>query len=98
MKSREEYIDKMAQQLKDWSAKLDELQFKARTAGDNVRAGYEKRISDLKMRRDRVKAKLQELRETTGDTWDAVQKGVDAAWTEFKVSFSEIKEKLKKTG
>jgi uncharacterized coiled-coil DUF342 family protein len=98
MKSREEYIDKMAQQLKEWSAKIDELQFKARAAGENVKAGYESRISDLKSRRDKVRTKLRELRETTGDTWDAVQKGVEAAWTEFKNAFGEVKDKLKKTG
>ena len=98
MKSREEYIDKMAEQLKEWSAKIDELQFKARGAGNDVKEGYENRIRDLKSRRDRVKTKLRELKETTGDTWDAVQKGVDAAWSEFKNAFSEVKEKLKKTG
>jgi prefoldin subunit 5 len=98
MKSREEYIDMMAQKLKEWSVKIDELQFKARAAGNDARAGYESRIADLKSRRDKVRAKLQELRETTGDTWDALQKGVEAAWIEFKNAFGEVKEKLKKTG
>jgi hypothetical protein len=98
MKGREEYIDKMAQQLKEWSAKIDEIEFKARVAGDNIKAGYENRIIDLKSRRDRVRSKLGELRETTGDNWNALQKGVEAAWTEFKSAFNEEKDKFRKTG
>ena len=33
MKSREEHIDKLAAQLKEWSAKIDELESMARGQG-----------------------------------------------------------------
>ena len=40
MKSREEYIDKLAAQLKEWSAKIDELESKARAAKADAKTGY----------------------------------------------------------
>ena len=41
MKNREEYIDQMTAQLKEWSRKIDELEFKARAAKADARITYE---------------------------------------------------------
>jgi outer membrane murein-binding lipoprotein Lpp len=42
MKSREEYIDKLAAQLKEWSAKVDELESKACAAKADAKTEYQK--------------------------------------------------------
>ncbi len=59
---REEYIDKMTAQLKDWSRKIDELEFKARAAKADARITYENRIQDMKAKREAVSKRLQELK------------------------------------
>ena len=98
MKNREEYIDKMTSQLKEWSRKIDELEFKARAAGTDARITYEKRIQDMKNKRQSVVMRLRELKGAGGEAWETMKVGVDAAWDEFKHAFTEAKDKFKKTG
>ncbi len=98
MKNREEYIDKMTAQLKEWSRKIDELEFKARAAKADARVTYENRILDMKTKREAVNKKLHELKGAGNEAWESMTAGVDAAWDEFKHAFTEAKNKFKKTG
>jgi len=98
MKSREEYIEQMTAQLKEWSRKIDELEFSARAAKADARITYENRIRDMKGKRESVYKKLRELQGAGSEAWDTMTKGVDAAWDEFKHAFTEAKDKFKKTG
>ena len=98
MKNREEYIDQMTTQLKEWSRKIDELEFKARAAKADAKIIYEQRIKDMKSKREAVNTRLQELKGAGGEAWEAMATGVEAAWDEFKHAFTEAKDKFKKTG
>jgi SMC interacting uncharacterized protein involved in chromosome segregation len=98
MKNREEYIDKMTAQLKEWSRKIDELEFRARAAKADAGITYENRIKDMKTKREAVAKRLQELKGAGNEAWEAMTAGVEAAWDEFKHAFTEAKDKFKKTG
>jgi predicted nucleic acid-binding Zn-ribbon protein len=95
MKSREEYIDKLSSQLKEWSAKIDELESKARAAKAEAKTGYEHQIGQLKDKRDAATKKLQELRGSSSDAWDALKVGAETAWTDLKNAVTAAKEKFK---
>ena len=95
MKSREEYIDKLASQLKEWSVKIDELELKARTAQAEMKTGYENQVRQLKEKRDAAAKRLHELQHASADAWDALKVGADAAWTDLMKSITEAKEKFK---
>jgi uncharacterized coiled-coil DUF342 family protein len=96
MKSREEYIDKMAAQLKEWSAKIDELETKARTAKADVKTGYENQIRQLKEKQDAATRRLQELKGASSVAWDTLKVGAETAWIDLKNAVTEAKEKFKK--
>jgi outer membrane murein-binding lipoprotein Lpp len=96
MKSREEYIDKLASQLKEWSAKIDELESKASAAKAGVKSGYENQIRQLKDKRDIATKRLQELKGASADAWDALKAGAEAAWADLNKSVTAAKEKFKK--
>jgi len=96
MKSREEYIDKMSQQLKEWSAKIDELESKLGTVSDEMKSTYELRILDIRARRDAMTQKLQELRGVSGEAWKTLTTGMDNAWDEFTDAFKAAMDKFKK--
>jgi len=98
MKSREEYIDKMAAQLKEWSAKIDELESKARVAKADAKSGYENQIKQLKDQRDAAKQKLQDLKGSSTEAWDALKVGTETAWAELQKAVTAAKEKFKKPG
>jgi uncharacterized coiled-coil DUF342 family protein len=96
MKNREEYIDKLAAQLKEWSAKIDELETKARTAKENAKIEYETHVSELKKKRDTATHKLQELKNSSSEAWEVMKAGTEAAWVELKKAMTDAKEKFKK--
>ena len=98
MKNREEYIEKMTAQLKEWSRKIDLLEFKARAAKADAKITYEQRIRDMKSKREAVMTRLQELKGAGNEAWESMTTGVEAAWDEFKRAFTEAKDKFKKTG
>ena len=95
MKNREEYIDKLAAQLKEWSVKIDELESKARAAKADVKTGYDSQIRQLKDKRDAAMQKLQELKGASADAWDTLKAGAETAWADFKNAVTAAKEKLK---
>lgn len=96
MKSREEYIDNLAAQLKEWSAKVDELESKARVAKADVKTEYEKQITHMKDKRDAAMQKLQELKGASTEAWDALKVGSEAAWSDLKNAVTAAKERFKK--
>jgi SMC interacting uncharacterized protein involved in chromosome segregation len=98
MKKREEYIDTMTKQLKEWSSKIDELEFKARAAKADMKVVYEQQVRDLKSKREDVTHKLRELGGASNEAWDTVKTGVEKAWDEFKNALSDARDKFKKAG
>jgi uncharacterized coiled-coil DUF342 family protein len=95
MKSREEQIDKLAAQLKEWSANIDELESKARAAKADVKTNYENQIRQLKDKRDGSKQKLQELKGASAEAWDILKAGAETSWTDLKNAVTAAKEKFK---
>jgi uncharacterized coiled-coil DUF342 family protein len=95
MKSREEHIDKLAAQLKEWSVKIDELESKARTTKADVKTGYENQIRQLKDKRDVAMQKLQELKGASTDAWDTLKAGAETAWADLKNAVTAAKERFK---
>jgi uncharacterized coiled-coil DUF342 family protein len=96
MKSREVYIDKLAAQLKEWSAKIDDLQSKARVATADAKTEYENQIRQLKSKRDAASQKLQELKGASNEAWDTLKAGAETAWADLEKAFAAAKEKFKK--
>ena len=96
MKSREEYIDTMSKQLKEWSAKIDELESRIDTVSGDMKAAYGQRISDIKDKRDAMSQKLQELKGASGDAWKTLATGMDSAWDDLKGALKSAKEKFKR--
>jgi len=95
MKSREEQIDKLAAQLKEWSANIDELESKARAAKADVKTGYENQIRQLKDKRDGAKQKLLELKGASAEAWDILKAGAETSWADLKNAVTAAKEKFK---
>lgn len=92
MTKKEEYINKMTSQLKEWSAKIDELESKAKR---EVKHGYESTIRELREKSDTVSQKLHELRDSSGDAWETMKSGVESARDNFKTAYNNVLDKLK---
>jgi chromosome segregation ATPase len=96
MKSREEYIDKMSRQLKEWSAKIDELESRLDSVSADKKSEYKRRIRDIQEKREAMSRKLLEIRSASGDAWKTLTTGMDNAWDDFKDTFKSAMDKFKK--
>jgi uncharacterized coiled-coil DUF342 family protein len=95
MKNREEHIDKLAAQLKEWSAKIDELESVARVAKADVKAGYENQIKQLKEKQADSMKKLQELKGASAEAWEILKAGAETSWADLKKAVTAATEKFK---
>ena len=93
---KEEYIDRIAAQLREWSATIDELEIRASRAPDTMEAGFDESIRILKEGRDLLAGRLEGMRASTGEAWSALTAGVDAAKDEIRNAFAAAKEKFRK--
>ena len=93
---RDTYIEKMATQLKEWSARVDELEEKVTGSATDLRIDFDVRIRDLKEKRDRLELKLRELKDSGDDAWTIFTEGVEAARKDLKTAIVNAKNRLRR--
>jgi len=67
MKTKEEYIDSLAAELKEWSAQIDVLTVKAEAAAADVKLKYHADIDALRIKQAAAAEKIKELEAASGD-------------------------------
>ncbi len=95
MVKKEEYIDKLSVQLKDWGVQIDKLKEKAAKGPAEMKAVLDKDMVILnKMMKD-AQQKLRELKGKTGPAWQAFAEGANKAWNDLGEGVRKAGEKLK---
>ena len=95
MEDKKSYLHKMADQLKQWDTKIDELKAKAVKVKTESRAELLSQIDVLRAKKKSVQDKLKQLQESGDGAWDEIKAGLERSWTEFKGAFSKASEKFK---
>lgn len=94
MSTRHAFIENLKHQLDEWDADLAELETKAASAKEELKAGYQHDLAALRQQRDEAMRKLNELRATTGDAWEDLKQGAETAWSDLKSAFAKACGKL----
>ena len=81
MKTKEEYIDSLAAELKEWSAQIDALTVKAEAAAEDVKLKYHAEIDALRVKQATAAEKIKELEASGGDAWESVKETAEHAGT-----------------
>ncbi len=82
MGKREEYYKMAEEQLKEWSAKIDEL--KEFATGENAKTKYLEMIDALLKQKEAAQTSLNELRKSKDEAWVDIKVGVENAGSELK--------------
>ena len=90
MGTRKAHIGKMQSQLKHWNKKIDRLVDSADREGDEAKAEYRTRVSELQMKHRTVQAKLDELKSGSSEGWEVFKIGVEDAWRDFEMAFKNL--------
>ena len=95
MSKREEYINKMAAQLKEWSARMDVLKAKAEKAEADAKINYDSELESLRKRKEAAEKRLSELKNASESAWEDLKDGCEKSWQEFKSALDTAVSKLK---
>ena len=100
MEDKKSFLSELADQLNKWDKQLDELTDNALKKKDEIKADlkteYEKRIADLKVKKEELKVKMDELKKSGDSAWASMKVGLEKAAGELKTSFNEAKTQFKK--
>ncbi len=95
MKTKEEYIEKLAAELKEWSAEIDVLNSKAETAAEDVKAKYHEEIEALRVKERAAAEKIKELQAASGDAWGSVKETAEHVWHDLRTGLASVVSKFK---
>ncbi|MFW5972887.1 MAG: hypothetical protein ACOCTG_02760 [Bacteroidota bacterium] len=88
---RDTYVEKLKEQIDQWNAKIDELEQAVEQGKVESRVLAEERLKDLRYRRDDMRKRYEGLQESSGNVWDDLKRGADAAWQDLEKSFERAR-------
>jgi len=94
MKTKEEYIESLAAELKEWSAQIDVLTAKAESAAADVKLRCHADIDALRVKQIAAADKIKELEAASGDAWESVKETADHIWHELRTGVASVVSKF----
>src|SRR5512139_4088383 len=95
MDKKEEFIQKLDAQLREWSARIDELKVKSDKTKADIKIKYASLFEALDEKRELAQNKLEELKKASGPAWEEVKRGAENAWHELKTSIDSAMTKFR---
>lgn len=95
MEIQDAYKQKMAAQLKEWSAQIDLLEAKMENVGADIRVKRTQELHELRAKQRAASEKMQELGKASGEAWEQVKETVDKIWEDLKAGVAEAHSKFK---
>lgn len=95
MKTKNEYIEILATELKELSAEIDVLTEKADKASELVKQSCVEDIEVLRAKQAAAIEKMKELEESRGEAWEELKHTADNVWDELRTGLSAVAAKFK---
>ena len=89
--NRDEYVQKLKTQLDVWNAEAAKWEAKAKQAQAGAEAEYRKQLETFRRQRDEAMKKLVEVQSASGEAWQDMMKGADAAWKAMQEAFGKAR-------
>ena len=96
METKDEYKARIDAQLKEWSARIAELMAKAERTEAGLKAEYLKDVENLKVKKEALQVKLEDLKKTSDDAWETLKAGMEHAASDLKTALNNAVAKFKK--
>jgi hypothetical protein len=89
------YKQKMAAQLKEWTAQIKLLEAKAENAGADMKVKSAKELQELRAKQRAASEKMNELEKASGEAWEHVKETADKIWDDLKTGIADAHSKFK---
>ena len=87
--AKEEFQKKLETQLNELDAKIVKLREKGRDLKDQAKADWDRKMAELKTKREAVSAKLAEVGHSSAEAWKDVWKGAQSAYDDLDQAFRD---------
>ena len=95
MSKRDEYVEKMKQQIDELNTQISELEAKAKTGTEELGKKYEEQVAHLRELSASAMQKMEEIREAGEDKWEALVAEGEKVHKAFVHSVNYFKSQLK---
>lgn len=94
--NRDEYVQKLKQQLDEWNGEAAKWEAKTREAQATMRAEAEKQLAALNSRRDEALYQMKLLQNASTDAWRDMMSGADQAWKDLQAAVDRARSHFEK--
>lgn len=95
MELKDAYKQKMAAQLKEWTAQINLLEAKIESAGADMKVKRAEEFQELRAKQRAASEKMKELEKASGDAWEKVKETADKIWDDLKAGVAAAHAKFK---
>lgn len=95
MKMEDAYKQKLAAQLKEWSAQIDLFEAKMANVGADMKVKRAEEIAKLRARQRAASEKMRDLEQASGEAWQHVKTTADKIWDDLKAGIADAHAKFK---
>ena len=96
MSKRDEYIERMKQQLDEWNTDLDSLEAKLADATEPLKSKLEPQLSTARKGYADARKRLSEIRSAGEGSWEDLTDDVEHVWKTLRQSINYFKSQLKR--
>jgi hypothetical protein len=83
--------------LAEYKKEIDQLQEKAEKLGGEAKAKAEQHLTALRQKRDELSVKLKELSSSSGNAWEQLKLGIDAAMEDLGSAYKKAAAEFSKS-
>lgn len=94
--NRDEYVQKLKQQLDEWNGEAAKWEAKTREAQATMKAEAEKQLAALNSRRDEALYQMKLLQNASADAWRDMASGADRAWKDLQEAIDRARSHFEK--
>ncbi len=94
MKTKNEYIDNMASELKEWGAQADLLAAKTEKSVGMIKLKYTEQLNAFRTKHQEANDKMKEYEAASGDAWEAAKETADKVWDDLRAGLNTAVEKF----
>lgn len=84
IQQKEQVQKNLGQKMTNFDRQFADLKSKGAKTGDQVRAGWDKLLSDLQRRKDTAAGKLEQFKNSGMDKWQDLKAGAEAAFDDLE--------------
>jgi chromosome segregation ATPase len=93
---REEYIDKLTKQLKEWDNELKKLEAQSEKRLFEWRERVNWQLDRLHTKRNELRMKINRIEDVSEEAFKDIKNDTEILWTNIKQGFNELRKEIKK--